>query len=95
MQHGVIAQDRDGTLQKSVISLRMDLTDSQSLALCIPFFTSCDAIEFSEIGHWWQEPCDLPVRLLSVLHTVQLKHIKSIELQLLSGVLSSFGLTFQ
>ena len=68
-----------GALQRSVISLRKDLSDSKSLTLCAPFFTNCDAVEFVEVGHWWREPRDLPVKLLSMIHVVRLECVKSIE----------------
>ena len=41
-----------GTLQRSVISFRTDLSDSRSLVLCVPFFTSCEAMAFAETGYW-------------------------------------------
>jgi len=53
---------------------------SQSLVLCAPFFTNCEAMEFAETGHTREECPDLPVSLLIVLHALRLECEKSMEL---------------
>jgi len=60
--------------------LLTSLVNSRSPVLCAPFFTSCEAIEFSETGHRREERPDLPVSLLLVLHALQLECEKSMEL---------------
>ena len=57
----------------------MSLVDSQSPVLCAPFFTSCEAMELAETGHWREEHPNLPVSLLIVLHALLLKREKSME----------------
>ena len=46
----------------------------------VPFFTSCEAMEFAETGHRREERPNLPVSLLNVLHALQLECEKSVEL---------------
>jgi len=48
--------------------------------LCAPFFTSCEAIEFAEMGHRREKCPDLPESLLMVLHVLLLECEKSMEL---------------
>jgi len=41
--------------------------------LCAPFFTNCEAKEFTETGHRREERPDLPVSLLMVPHARRLE----------------------
>jgi len=56
------------------------LVDSRPPVLRVPFFTSCEAMEFSEPGQRREECPDLPVSLLSVLHALRLECEKSTDL---------------
>jgi len=47
--------------------------DSQLPVLCDPSFTSCEAIDFAEMGHRREERPDLPVSSLMVLHALRLE----------------------
>jgi len=47
--------------------------------LCALFFTSCEAMEFAEVGYRREESPDLPVSLLMVLHALRLECEKSME----------------
>jgi len=58
----------------------MSLVGSQSLVMCAPFFTNCEAMEFAETGHTWEERSDQPVSLLIVLHALRQECEKSMEL---------------
>jgi len=49
------------------------LVDSLPPVLCAPFFTSCEAMEFAEMGHRREERPNLPVSLLIVLHVLRLE----------------------
>jgi len=60
--------------------LLTSLVDSRPPVLCAPFFTSCKAMEFAEMGHRRQERPDLPVSLLMVLYALWLECEKSMEL---------------
>jgi len=69
-----------GIFHRSDSSLLTSLVDSWSPVLCAPFFTSFEAMEFAETGHWRKERPDFPVSLLMVLHTLRLECEKSMEL---------------
>ena len=56
------------------------LVDLWLAFLCAWFFTSCEVMEFAEMGHRWEDRPDLPVRLLMVLHALRLECEKSMEL---------------
>jgi len=58
----------------------VSLVVSRSLVLSAPFFTNCEAMEFTETGHAQEERRDLPVSLLIVLHALWLECEKSMEL---------------
>jgi len=45
-----------------------------------PFLTSCEAMEFTDMGHRREERPDLPVSLLMMLHALWLEYEKSMEL---------------
>jgi len=68
-----------GIFHRSDSSLLSGLVDLRSPVLCAPFFTSCEAMEFAETGHWWKDRPDLPVSLLMVLHAMRLECEKSME----------------
>jgi len=68
-----------GICHRSNSCLLTSLVDSRSLVLCAPFFTSCVAMEFAEMGDWRRERPDLQVSLLMVLHALRLKCEKSME----------------
>jgi len=69
-----------GSFHRSDSSLWTSLVDSRFPVLCAPFFTSCEAMEFAETGHWRKECPDLLVSLLMPLHALQLECEKSMEL---------------
>ena len=69
-----------GVLQSSDTSLDTSLADSRSFVLKAPFFTSCEAIEFAEMGQGRVVCLDLPVKLFIVLHASRLECVKSMEL---------------
>jgi len=48
--------------------------------VCVPFFTSCEAMKFAETGHRRKECSNVSVRLLMVLHALRLECEKSMEL---------------
>ena len=58
----------------------MSLADLLLPVLCAPFFTSCKAMEFAEIGHRREERPDLPVSLLMVVNALRLECEKLMEL---------------
>ena len=60
--------------------LLMSLVESRPLVLCAPFFTSCEAMDFAEMGHRREQRLDLPVSLLIVLRALRLECEKSMEL---------------
>jgi len=68
-----------GIFHRSDSSLLTNLVDSQPPALCAPFFTSCEAMEFAETGHKREERADPPVSLLMVLHALRVDCEKSME----------------
>jgi len=41
-----------GVFHRSHSFLLTSLVDSRSPVLCAPLFTSCEAMEFAETGHW-------------------------------------------
>ena len=63
--------------QSSETSLAMSLAGSWSFTLYTLFFTSCDAIQWAEIGQGRREFLDLPVSLLMVFHVSLLVCVKS------------------
>ena len=65
-------------------SLLTSLVDFRSPVLCASYFTSCEAKEFAETGHWQKESPDLPVSLLMVLHALPLECEKSMEFKAFS-----------
>ena len=68
-----------GIFHKSDSCLLTSLVDLRSPVLCASFFTSCEAMEFAETGHWWKKYLDLAVSLLIVLHALRLECEKSME----------------
>jgi len=68
-----------GIFHISDSSLLTSLVDLRTPVLCARFFTSREAMEFAETGHWWKERPDLPVSLLMVLHALRLECEKSME----------------
>ena len=68
-----------GIFHRSDSCLLTSLVDLRSPVLCVPFSTSCEAMEFAETWHWWKERPDLPVSLLMVLHALRLECEKSME----------------
>ena len=66
-----------GIFHRSDSSLLTSLVDLRTPVL---FFTSCEAMEFAETGHWWKERTDMPVSLLMVLHSLRQECEKSMEL---------------
>jgi len=69
-----------GIFHKSDSSLLTSLVDSQPPVPFAPFFTSCEAMEYAEMGHWRKQCPDLPVRLLMFLHSLRLECEKSMEI---------------
>ena len=69
-----------GIFHKPDSSFLTGLVDSLSPVQCAPFFTSCEAMELAETGHWRKERPDLPVSLLMVLHASRLECEKSMAL---------------
>jgi len=76
----ILWPSRFGVFHRSDSSLLTSLVDWGSPVLCAPFFTNCEAMEFAETGHWWNERPHLPVSLLMVLHALRLECEKSMEL---------------
>jgi len=67
-------------LPKTDASLLTGFVDLRSLVLCAPFFASCEAIEFAEMGYRREECPDLLAILLVVLHALRLECENSMEL---------------
>ena len=65
-----------GILQRSDTSLATSRADSQSFVWNTLFLTSCDAIEFSEMGQGRWVFLDLPVKLLMVFYASRLECMK-------------------
>jgi len=69
-----------GIFHKSDSCLLAKLVYSLPPVLCVPFFTSCEAMKYAEMGHRREEHPDLPVSLLMVLQALRLECKKSMEL---------------
>jgi len=68
------------TSHRSDSSLLTSLVDLQLPVLCALIFMSCEAMEYADMQHRREQHPDLPVRLLMVLHALQLDCKKLMEL---------------